>query len=586
MKTTLAAIVLTVSFVYSPALYADFIRGDWNGDGEATWADVHAGLRFIFIDLGESELLCGDAADVNDDGGLNIRDPLGLMNYLAFEDEEPPAAPFPAPGSDGTADTPPPESHLGPLDANWPCGDETTEPIDDPVASIRVLDAVAEGGSVRTATIVVAITNSRSFAGYQASLDAGDLFESGQTAIFNREELAGQDGNIRVFDLSNTYLHGFIGAKTKGSELRFSYLSSLGAQVFGPDGEEQFVLEIELCLREGTPAGEYPLEMIVGEIADYETGRAVVPELIGGTLTVVNDVGSEECAIEPKLPFEKPDFDVEFALGSGEAAPGESVVIPFTIETTGLTQGFSFSIDFDEEVLEATEVEIVYERQDGEDFVWEHGVLANNLNNIPGNTVREEGYAVGTVRISAPFDTVNVIPIGDPQTVVNLHFRVRPGASEQTTEIRFVDGSPRCPHPDPSEWGCHTDNMIRSRGFHVPPELLDSFIFVNGFLNIVGEVTTFRRGDTNGDAEVNVADAMFLLNHLFSSGQRPICMNAADVNDSGAVNISSGIYLLNYLFSDGPAPRPPFESCGEDPTPENSLGCFGSPECAPPVEED
>jgi len=75
----------------------------------------------------------------------------------------------------------------------------------------------------------------------------------------------------------------------------------------------------------------------------------------------------------------------------------------------------------------------------------------------------------------------------------------------------------------------------------------------------------FRRGDTNGDELVNIADAIYLLGHLFPLGpQNPIaCLDAADANVDGAVNIADVVQTLNVLFGTPAATMPmPYPGCG------------------------
>jgi hypothetical protein len=81
----------------------------------------------------------------------------------------------------------------------------------------------------------------------------------------------------------------------------------------------------------------------------------------------------------------------------------------------------------------------------------------------------------------------------------------------------------------------------------------------------------FRRGDVNTDGAVNISDPVALLFHLFQAASID-CDDAADFNDDGRLNISDAIYGLNFLFGSGPPPPEPFESIGEDPTPDD-LGC-------------
>lgn len=88
----------------------------------------------------------------------------------------------------------------------------------------------------------------------------------------------------------------------------------------------------------------------------------------------------------------------------------------------------------------------------------------------------------------------------------------------------------------------------------------------------------FRRGDVNGDGARDVADAVFLLQHLFSGVEAPPCQDAADADDDGRLNLSDAIYLLAYLFLGGAAPAVPVSFCGYDPT-LDSLDCRGQPAC-------
>ncbi len=62
----------------------------------------------------------------------------------------------------------------------------------------------------------------------------------------------------------------------------------------------------------------------------------------------------------------------------------------------------------------------------------------------------------------------------------------------------------------------------------------------------------FCRGDANIDRQVDISDAVFLLQYLFKGGQTPWCEDAADANDDGSLDISDPIRTLLYLFSDNP----------------------------------
>ena len=77
----------------------DFLRGDANGDNLVDISDGIFMLDELFLGGGSST--CEDAMDFNDDGGLDIADPVGALNYI-FLQGAPPSAPFPSCGIDPT----------------------------------------------------------------------------------------------------------------------------------------------------------------------------------------------------------------------------------------------------------------------------------------------------------------------------------------------------------------------------------------------------------------------------------------------------------------------------------------------------
>ncbi len=82
----------------------------------------------------------------------------------------------------------------------------------------------------------------------------------------------------------------------------------------------------------------------------------------------------------------------------------------------------------------------------------------------------------------------------------------------------------------------------------------------------------FKRGDTNADGGVNIADAVALLAYLFGGQTVPSCQDAADANDDGSLNIADAIAILSHLFSGTGDLNPPFSECGTDPT-DDTLTC-------------
>ncbi|MEM7167354.1 MAG: hypothetical protein AAF581_17970 [Planctomycetota bacterium] len=81
----------------------DFVRGDCNADGSVNLTDPVYVLGYLFPSGTPNPLLCLDACDGNDDGGLSLPDAIVMLNALFGQ----PATPLPAPtacAADPTAD--------------------------------------------------------------------------------------------------------------------------------------------------------------------------------------------------------------------------------------------------------------------------------------------------------------------------------------------------------------------------------------------------------------------------------------------------------------------------------------------------
>lgn len=61
-------------------------------------------------------------------------------------------------------------------------------------------------------------------------------------------------------------------------------------------------------------------------------------------------------------------------------------------------------------------------------------------------------------------------------------------------------------------------------------------------------------GDANGDNEVNIGDAVFIVNLVFKNGPEPNPYLAADTNCDGEVNVGDAVFLVNHIFKGWPAP--------------------------------
>lgn len=89
----------------------------------------------------------------------------------------------------------------------------------------------------------------------------------------------------------------------------------------------------------------------------------------------------------------------------------------------------------------------------------------------------------------------------------------------------------------------------------------------------------FRRGFINGDAVLDLSDAIGIFEYLFLGVSPPACLKAVDVNDDSLADLTDGVFLLEYQFLGRSAPPPPFAECGTDPTAGDDLTCIQSPVC-------
>ncbi len=79
-------------------------------------------------------------------------------------------------------------------------------------------------------------------------------------------------------------------------------------------------------------------------------------------------------------------------------------------------------------------------------------------------------------------------------------------------------------------------------------------------LSTAGEIWTFTTasgfvcGDADASTQVSIADAVYIINYIFSGGPAPNPLAAADVDCSGQVSIADVVYIINYIFAGGAAP--------------------------------
>lgn len=86
-----------------------------------------------------------------------------------------------------------------------------------------------------------------------------------------------------------------------------------------------------------------------------------------------------------------------------------------------------------------------------------------------------------------------------------------------------------------------------------------------------GGAAWFERGDVDRSGNLNITDAVVILQFLFAlPAPGGFCADAADVDDDGRIAVTDAIRLLQHLYMGGPPPEEPRQgNPGPDPTPDD-----------------
>jgi hypothetical protein len=413
-------------------------------------------------------------------------------------------------------------------------------------------DTTAPGGSSRRVVIPVALSNSVGIRAFTGTIhDPSGVLQSGTAAAPFQGGIATRDPEMSA--------GGFQIVSTAEGKLTFAVVSAFIRPRYFEIGQDVTVADIITCLKAGTPAGEYPLLLELAELASGGStdssmvGRAIYPPtLVSATLVVENDVTDGSCDLSDPPPPQ--EIKIRFMLADKAGVPGGNVSVPFRILSDRASQGFSYSIHFDEAVLQATGTDKIFTTPSGTPYEFEKFELNNDT-----------GFLVGAAILSLS-DTGDVIPPGSAdgpgELVLEFDFHIDALASVGTTPIEFRDGGRGTGGP--------VRNKLIAGGQEITPDAATSFVFVNGLLNIVPDSTPFVRGDSNFDESIDISDAKFTLSFLFTGGTAPPCPDSTDANDDGKIDISDPIATLQFLFT-GETKLPPPRVPGLDPTPDGLI---------------
>lgn len=62
-------------------------------------------------------------------------------------------------------------------------------------------------------------------------------------------------------------------------------------------------------------------------------------------------------------------------------------------------------------------------------------------------------------------------------------------------------------------------------------------------------------GDANGDGQLSISDAVYLVSFYFAGGPPPLgCTSLGDADGNGTLSVSDAVRIISHVFSGGPAP--------------------------------
>lgn len=269
------------------------------------------------------------------------------------------------------------------------------------------------------------------------------------------------------------------------------------------------------------------------------------------SLTVSGPGGTDTKEVVNAVVVAYPDNS--FELADIVVFAGQPVFHPVLGSHVDPLQGYQISVAYDETVIGMTEISL-------------DGTLASSLSpEFIASSINPAG-AESSLYLAVIFDTLppfdgRTMDPGVNQTLCTLDYTVVMTTPLGTaTEIRFADDLVSPP----------INNIYAADGgTSVVPYWIPGTVTVSAQPQFL-----FTRGDSTYDQLVNIADAIFLLDFLFTGGTPPVCPDAGDTNDDGALNIGDAINLLNFLFTSGSTIPYPYPGYGIDPTPDSLGACL------------
>ncbi len=281
---------------------------------------------------------------------------------------------------------------------------------------------------------------------------------------------------------------------------------------------------------------------------------ATVVVVDGASIVPVQNSGDVECigVPDPEYTYAAGNASAGYNPADGNASTSVDITISET-DNSGLgapfpndTQGFSMGLGNSSEVVAtAVNLTLPFEADFGESNIF------------------PEGWTVGVVY---SFTGGEVLAFPSATTVISVDYET--GGSMAGNE----DGAIASLTWDDGLGSPAVVNVVVVGGGSLTAAQSNGSITLNPVVTI-----DWLRGDANGDSQVNVADAIWIISELFVSGPASSCAIARDANGDSKYDIADPTYIVQYRFISGPMPSAPFPDCGQvdGQTPEDcsASGC-------------
>ena len=329
----------------------EFVRGDVNGDGGVSISDALYLFDYVLVsDYRELPAPpCLDAADATDNGVVGPDDFNALLR-LAGDGNGRPCEPFPSLGADPTDDL------IG-------CDRyELQGGLADAEALISIRwEPMDERGVF---PMVVTVTSSRPIAGFSLSIAAEGTrvlpLSGAVDDVLNPQAFTNLIAEEKTLIVNGAFVGGVVGDRENDESVMtitaaFNTIDLIvqpddrlvaGGGVDVSAGRE--LIRYSACILEGTPVGEYPVEVVRAELVDFETCRPIEPEVTVSPIVVESPLGLFVGCEAPSRPDDRTACDRIIPQNKAEFLRGDANVDGRVSLTDAIQLGHPFFHGVDE----------------------------------------------------------------------------------------------------------------------------------------------------------------------------------------------------------------------------------------------